>query len=86
MVGSEIFYLVVLASFSFKTVVISALLSLPIALFTLAFLVEPRRQAAGKQPLGYWGCVGYALALGGLLSPLGFGIFLLAKRGLGIFS
>ncbi|MCH2106850.1 MAG: hypothetical protein MK291_09435 [Planctomycetes bacterium] len=76
----------VLASYSFGVVVISALLSLPIALFSLAFLIEPRRQAAGKDPLNYWGCLLYALVLAALLSPLGFGIFILAKRGLGIFQ
>jgi len=74
------------AGFSFGFIAISGLLSLPIALFLLAFVIEPRRQAAGKEPMGYYGCVLHVLILCVLLSPLGFGLFLLAKRGLGLFQ
>jgi Ca2+/Na+ antiporter len=77
---------VVLNSFSFGFVVISALLSLPIALILLMLVVEPRRRAKGREPLGYYGCILYVAGLCVLLLPVGFGLYLLARQGLGIFQ
>ncbi len=76
----------VLNSFSFGFVVISALLSLPIALILLMLVVEPRRRAKGREPLGYYGCLLHVVILSVLLSPLGFGLYLLAQQGLGLFQ
>jgi len=66
--------------------VISVLLSLPVALFLLMLVIEPRRRAKGKEPLGYYGCLLHVVVLCVLLSPVGFGLYLLAQRGLGLFQ
>ena len=74
------------AGYTFGFVVISLLLSLPIALFLLATVIEPRRQAKGREPLGYYGCLLYVAGLCVLLLPVGFGLYLIAGQGLGIFQ
>ena len=86
MSGFAILSHVVPAGFSFGFVVISVLLSLPIALFLLVIVIEPKRQAKGNEPLGYYGCLLHVVVLSVLLSPLGFGLYLLAQQGLGLFQ
>jgi len=85
-VGSAIFSFVVPAGFTFGFVVISVLLSLPVALSILVLVIEPRRRAKGDEPLGYYGCILRVVVLSVLLSPLGFGLYLLAQQGLALFQ
>ena len=78
--------LVVTCSLVCESAIFSPLLSLPIALFLLARVIEPRRQAKGREPLGYYGCLLYVAGLCVLLLPVGFGLYLIAGQGLGIFQ
>jgi len=43
-------------------------------------VIEPKRQAGGKEPFGYFGCLLHALALSVLLGPLGLTLWFLAAR------
>ena len=65
---------------------ISVLLTLPVSIFLLLLVIEPRRRAKGKEPLGYYGCLLQMVVLSVLLSPLGFGLYLLAQQGLALFQ
>ena len=47
-------------------------LALPFALLVLLLVVEPRREASGKEQLGYYGCILHVILLSLLMSPLGF--------------
>ena len=67
-------------SFAFGILAISTVLSVPFALLLLVLVIEPKRQAGGKEPLGYFGCLLHALALSVLLGPLGLTRWFLAAR------
>ncbi len=47
-------------------------LALPFALLVVLLVVEPRREAKGKEQLGYYGCILHVVLLSLLMSPLGF--------------
>jgi len=69
----------VFLSFGSGILTISIMLSVPFALLVLVVFIEPRRQAGGKEPLGYFGCLLYALVLSILLGPVGLLLWFLAK-------
>ena len=48
------------------------ILALPFALLVLLLVVEPRRQAQGKEQLGYYGCILHVALLSLLMSPFGY--------------
>ena len=71
---------VLLSVVSYGIAAISIVLSVPFALLLLVLVIEPRRQAKGKEPLGYFGCLLHAAVLSLLLFPLGLVLWFLAKE------
>jgi len=70
----------VFLSFGFGILAISLLLSTPVALLLLVLVIEPKRQAKGREPLGYFGCLMHAVVLSILLGPIGFMLWFLAEE------
>jgi len=69
-----------LSSFAWGIFWISYVFSIPVALLLLVVVLEPRRQAMGKEPLGYFGCLLHVAVLCLLLLPLGLVLWFLAQE------
>jgi hypothetical protein len=74
--GSEIFVEVLLLNPLPDQAWLWFILALPFALLVLLIVVEPRRQASGKEQLGYYGCILHIMVLSLLMSPLGYLLWL----------